>query len=297
MKIWNKISDRFLEFKKHPVTSNNEFKALFRYIQFNVFCRISNQIVYAWIKNLKFYARQGDAGIVGNIYFGLYEFEESIFLIHFLEKEDIFLDIGANVGHYSILMSGINRCISIAIEPVPDTFNQLQNQIKLNGLENLIISKNIGISNSIGTLFFSNDRGTMDSIVNENYDKKVLVQVSTIDEIIGSDAPIAVKIDVEGYEKFVLEGAKKTLQNNKLKIVILELNQSGEKFGMHDNDLYLIMLSYGFKPFRYDYYLRKIILLDGYNKEQFNTIFVRDTNFVSKRVLNSKKIKIINKYF
>lgn len=79
-----------------------------------------------WIHGPQFYARKGDAGIVANNYFGLFEFEDSMFALQFLRSQDTFLDVGANLGHYSILVSGIHNCSSIAIEPIPSTFQQLK---------------------------------------------------------------------------------------------------------------------------------------------------------------------------
>ena len=43
-------------------------------------------------------ARKGMTGASGNIYFGLHEFEEMGFLLHFLREEDLFIDIGAYIG-------------------------------------------------------------------------------------------------------------------------------------------------------------------------------------------------------
>lgn len=297
MKVIKKIKEKQKQFLVHPVTKGNESKALYRYVLFNVKNKIVKQIIYKWIEGLKFIARKGDAGIVGNIYFGLYEFEESIFLLHFIEKEDIFLDIGANIGHYSLLMSGVKKCKSIAVEPVPETFKQLVNQVDLNNLGTLILPLNIGVSSSNGELFFSTDKGTMNSIVNKDYGNSIKVKVSTIDDLSEHNMPIAIKIDVEGYEKFAFMGAQKTLANPLLKVIIVELNESGIKHGIKDDEIYSEIVKFGFKPFSYDAINRKLTPLDSYNKHKFNTLFIRDIEYVNERVSSSKKIKIKNKLF
>jgi FkbM family methyltransferase len=292
MKAIRKIKEKYKQFKIHPITKGNEFKGLYRYISFNIKNKFINEIHYNWIEGLQFVASKGDAGIVGNIYFGLYEFDESIFLLHFMEKEDLFLDVGANVGHYSLLLSGLKRCKSIAIEPVPKQYNQLQKLLNLNRLETLIDARNIGISNAEGTLYFSTDRSTMDRVVSEKYKNSVSVGVVTIDSIFSDVFPIAIKIDVEGYEKYALDGASKTLQNENVKVIILELNQSGLKYGFDDSIIYKTILGYGFRPFSYNPVHRKLIQLESYNTHQFNTIFVKDENFVANRLLKSRKISI-----
>lgn len=291
-KIKKRLVQRYNQFKKHPVTKGKELSGLFRYINFNIRNRIFSSITYNWIGNLKFIARKGDAGIVGNIYFGLYEFEESIFLLHFLNRNDLFLDIGANVGHYSLLASGINKCKSIAIEPVPKTYDKLILNVELNNLNNIIETKRIGVSNKEEVLLFSTDRGTMDCIVDVNYLNSISVKVCTIDQIVKDKIPTAIKIDVEGYEKFVLEGAKKTLSSNTLKVLIIELNQTGQIYNIKDTEIFEIIKSYGFKPIAYNPELRAIIPLSNYNIHKFNTIFIRDEAFVSNRLINGNKIKI-----
>lgn len=297
MKVIKKIKEKRKQFLFHPVTNNNEIKAIYRYVLFNLKNKIVKQITYNWIEGLKFIARKGDAGIVGNIYFGLYEFEESIFLLHLIENEDIFIDIGANVGHYSLLMSGVKKCKSIAVEPVPETFKQLVKHVKLNNLEKLISPLNIGVSDSDGALFFSIDKGTMNRIVNKDYANAVKVKVSTIDSLSENNIPIAIKIDVEGYEKYALTGAQKTLANPLLKVIVAELNESGAKHGIKDDEIYSEITKFGFKPFSYDAISRKLTPLDNFNKHKFNTLFIRDIEFVNERVNRSKKIKIKNKLF
>jgi FkbM family methyltransferase len=297
MKVIKKIKEKYKQFLTQPVTKDNEIKAIYRYVLFNVKNKMTRQITFNWIEGLKFIARKGDAGIVGNIYFGLYEFEESIFLLHLIEKEDVFIDIGANVGHYSLLMSGIKKCKSIAVEPVPETFKQLVKQVELNNLGELITLLNIGVSDSDGELFFSTDKGTMNRIVNKNYENLVKVKVSTIDALSENNIPIAIKIDVEGYEKHALMGAQKTLSNHVLKVIIVELNESGVKHGIKDDEIYSEIVKFGFKPFSYDAINRKLIPLLSYNKHKFNTLFIRDIEYVKERVSGSKKIRIKNKLF
>lgn len=295
-KTYKKIKRRFLEFKKNPLTEKTYFFALARYLFFNTFYK-KKELKFNWIENLKLKIKKGDAGIVGNYYYGLYEFEESIFLLHFIEKDDYFLDIGANLGHFSLLLSGVKKCKSIAIEPLPDVYNNFVKLIKLNKLENLIEPLNIGLSNVESNLYFSTDKSTMNCIVDESYKNKLKIQVKTIDGIIKNEIPIAIKIDVEGYEKFVFDGAKKIMSNSNLKILIVELNNSGIKYGIDDDEIYKTISNYGFKPYSYNFKSKKLIELDGYNKHKFNTLFIRDISFVEKRLENELRIKILNKFY
>lgn len=170
-KVFNKIRLRNKQFGQHPITKNRRIKALIRYLVFNFLNQFKTSIKYDWIDDLKFYARKGDAGIVANIYYGLYEFDESIFMLHYLRSTDTFLYVGANIGHYSLLASGIKKCKTISIEPVPGTFERLKKQIRLNRLESKITALNLGVGNECSLLHFSVDKNVMNRIVDSSYPK------------------------------------------------------------------------------------------------------------------------------
>jgi FkbM family methyltransferase len=287
MYILNKIKERKRQFAKHPVTKKHFYRAATSYVLFHIASRFKKQITYKWINGLKIHVRRGDAGIVGNIFLGLYEFCESGFLLHFLREDDLFLDIGANLGHYSLLASGIKKCKTIAVEPVPVTYHQLYRQIELNSLSRKITAFNIGVGDIETTLLFSTDRGTMNRIVEKEYHSSVEISVQTIDQLCKDQVPSLLKIDVEGFEKFALEGSIATLKNTNLKAVIIEINFSNSNFGVKNNEIVEIMTINGFSPYKYEPHFRKLTLLKDYNKEQFNTIFIRDEEFVKKRILQS----------
>ncbi|MFB9271733.1 MULTISPECIES: FkbM family methyltransferase [Flavobacteriaceae] len=293
-RAFRKIRKRAKQFKKHPITKRNRARALMSYIFFNIVVLFKNEIIYNWLGGLKIYIRKGDAGIVGNLYFGLYEFNESMFLLHFLREDDVFLDIGSNLGHYSLLASGIHKCKSIAIEPIPKTYKQLLRQINLNNLAGYIKALNIGVSSENLEMYFSTNRGTMNRIVTKGYNNSIKIPVKTVDSIINEDINL-IKIDVEGYEKFVLLGCKETLQKSSLKAIIIEINESGNIYNIKNEEIENILFAHGFIPFKYDPINRKLINLNSYNKEQFNTIFIRDYEFVKERILKSKSINIWNK--
>ncbi len=287
-----RIKRHYRRLQKHPLTNEETYLALLRYLSLNIKMRFIDEQVVNWMGSLKLYLRKGDAGLVANFYYGLYEYEESLFLLHFLQEDDLFMDVGANLGHFSIVLSGIKKCNSIAIEPVPSTYNQLRRNIELNNLGNRIEAFQLGVGEKKDLLYLSTDRNTMDRIVTSTYKKSVKVPIKTIDEISECNVPVALKIDVEGYELFALKGAERVLSSSSLKVIILELNKSGEKYGIDDDSVYELLLNYGFKPYEYNVKTRKLVSLKTYNTHKFNTIFIREITYVEERVANSEKIKI-----
>ena len=272
--IIKKIKKRFLKFKSHPVTKSNPYGALFRYLLFNLGAIINNKPkVYRWVNGLKFYAQKGDAGIVPNIYFKLFDFEDSKFILDTLTNEDIFIDIGANVGHFSMLAAS-KKCEVHAFEPIPTTFKKLQKNIELNNLEVNLYNKGVGAEN--GVLNFSTENGVMNSVVNDiNIASKEIDVVKLDDELIMIQ-PSMLKIDVEGYEWFVLQGAKSILKSTNLKYILIELNESGAKFSITDTQIHELLLENSFYPYSYDYNDKVLKKITTYRKDKFNTLYVKE---------------------
>ena len=68
-KIQKRLLQRYLQFTEHPLTKGRAYLALWRYVSFHLVIRFKSKIIYNWIGHLKFIARKGEAGIVGNIYY------------------------------------------------------------------------------------------------------------------------------------------------------------------------------------------------------------------------------------
>jgi hypothetical protein len=106
-----------------------------------------------------------------------------------------------------------------------------------------------------------------------------------------------VKIDVEGYEMPVLEGAKKTLQKPTLSAVIMELNGSGNRYGYDESRILERMFEYGFKACSYSPFDRTLINREGKNRDSGHTLFIRDTSFVEERIRTSPKVVVYARQF
>ena len=252
-------------------------------------------MVFDWIDGAKVLVRHGDTGITGNVYCGLHEFSDMAFLLHLLKPEDNFLDVGANVGSYTILASSVIGAQTCSVEPVPSTFSRLEFNVKLNDLEGQVTCLNIGLGDQAGELKVSSDLDTMNHIVadNEDAESTVTVPISTLDEII-HQTPLLIKIDVEGYETPVLHGGQGVLTNEKLCAVIMELNGSGDRYGFDEKEILTLMSGYGFETFSYDPFQRKLHNLSGKNLSAGNTLFIRNVEFVRDRLLSAKKIDVNN---
>jgi hypothetical protein len=89
--------------RRHPLTRNAPVAAIVRFAGWQVASRMRTEIVVDWIGGAKLAVRRGMTGATGNIYCGLHEFAEMGFLLHLLRPGDVFVDVGANVGSYTVL--------------------------------------------------------------------------------------------------------------------------------------------------------------------------------------------------
>lgn len=279
----------------HPLGKRHPFKSLLRFVVWQLQSMISPSklISKSFIKPVRFYARKGLTGITGNIYVGLHEFNDMAFLLHFLRTDDYFFDIGANVGSYSLLASGVCNAKSITIEPVVSTFELLTQNIALNQLEHKVRLINSGAGAEMGMISFSCAEDTTNHVINENEAgiANIKASVITIDSLLTDGQPLLIKIDVEGYETEVLKGMKETLSTSSLKAIIIELNGSGSRYGFDEKNIHELLMLNNFKPYNYDPFTRLLTELPLYG--DYNTIYCRDLDFVNNRLEHATGIKIM----
>jgi FkbM family methyltransferase len=241
-----------------------------------------------FIGDSRFIVKRGRTGLTGNLYYGLHEFEDMAFILHFLRNSDTFIDIGSNVGSYSILATGVKCAQTISFEPVPSTFDLLSQNKSINPHKEKWRIENCGLGDSESTLFFSVDRDTMNSVVDSNYlGKKLPIKVITLDNYckVNSISPTVLKIDAEGFDENVILGAKKIISDYNLKAIIIESNSDTVKKILEENNF----KEYSYYPFTRELFINK--------SKEGNSLYIKDIKFVLDRVKGSPKINILGKSF
>ena len=95
----------------HPLAQRRLIKTFYRYIYFHLRYRNNDEIVIPYINN-KLIIKKGQGG-QSNYFTELEDYEEMLFLAHYINKEDTFIDIGANVGAYTILVAILFKTYSL----------------------------------------------------------------------------------------------------------------------------------------------------------------------------------------
>jgi FkbM family methyltransferase len=231
-------------FLGHPLWEGKRFSPFLRFAQLQLSYALGREgTPQHWFNGLVLPLRRGDTGLTGNFYLGLHEFDTMAFTIHLLDAGDLFLDIGANLGSYSLLASGVCGARSIAFEPVPTTAKRLDEIIAINKLDHLIDARQLALTSPVNAnkpLLFSTDRGCMNAFVDSSYPgSTTTTAVSTLDLQCQGLAPTLLKIDVEGFENDLLQGASQTLAQPSVLAVIIEgqtqaVNRQFQELGFVD---------------------------------------------------------------
>ena len=136
---------------------------------------------------------------------------------------DTFLDVGANIGLYSMLFASLDKGLSIhAFEPSPTTFRELERNIALNSLDH-IQTYQLAVSDLQRQVEFgivhelSGANSVLDTTIHDTgkFTRRVQVEAVRLDDkLFLTGRRICVKIDVEGHEHRVLDGMSRLLQEN-----------------------------------------------------------------------------------
>ena len=226
----------------------------------------------------------GMTGATGNIYCGLHEFEDMALLLHVLGEKDRFVDVGANIGSYTILAAGVRGAQVRAFEPVPQTFAKLVRNFRVNGIEALAVGEQLAAGEARGILRFTADRDTMNQVAAEGYSGNVIeVPVRPLDELLAEFPAVMWKVDVEGFEEQVLRGAGIVLRHPDLRVVLLEGSSP---------EISSTMVAAGFSRGTYNPWQRSFCLTPESNASN-NNLWIKDVDHLTARCISSPAISVL----
>lgn len=118
------------------------------------------------------------------------------------------VDVGANIGYYALILASLAGPEGrvICLEPDPDNLRELNMNVRNNRLERNVVIKSTAAGDFEGTIGF--EAGTNGRVTQNG---EVTVQVTKLDSL-GLAKCDAIKVDVEGYEGAVLDGARETIE-------------------------------------------------------------------------------------
>jgi FkbM family methyltransferase len=207
-------------------------------------------------------ARNAGVSFASGLYwngFENYEPATSRTLRFFFERVSTFVDVGANIGFYSLLAGHWNPGLRVlAFEPVPEIFAQLEANIRANGLEGRVTAYELALSDATGsaTFYLPPSDATADcemtgTLVDDGWQHRkqspqIEVRTSRFDDL-EREHPVKVdliKIDVEDFEAAALLGMQATIQRDRPFIVCEILPRE------HGNrETLKVIQSFGYTPY------------------------------------------------
>lgn len=287
---------------KHPLNRRrvpDGFGALSRVFRWQVASRLlpDAEFVLPFANGSRLRVSRGMVGATGNWYGGLDEPDEMGFLLHVLRAGDCFLDIGANVGSYTVLATTVPGVTGVAFEPVPATFGRLTDNLILNGATERFEARQCGVGDAAGLLRFTTGLDSMNFVVPDDHPDEgtVSVPVVRLDDVLPVCAGrLVAKIDVEGFESAVLAGGADSFASDAFLAVIMETNGSGARYGVSDADLFDRMAALGFAPYHYDALARALSPARPGDPGRINTLFLKDADLVAQRTRDAPRAKLVN---
>jgi FkbM family methyltransferase len=195
---------------------------------------------------------------------GHFEHRELDFLGVYLQPGDTALDVGANIGAFAAVMG---RAVAPdgrvhAFEPLPDSFRRLGRNLHLNGLKTVIANQlavGAGLEKTDLSLFgpgYESWATTVPRTIDEGSLKidpseTITVAATSIDRYCakeGIDHIAAMKIDVEGGEPSVLEGAQNLLEARAIELVLIEVSDNTLPEGTSSHEIVELLEGHGLRP-------------------------------------------------
>jgi FkbM family methyltransferase len=285
MKLLSKTTKLIQSVISHPLNEGQELRALARFLSWQVRSRLTSPTTTSFIDDTRLLLWRTGSGATGNIYFGLAEWIEMSFALHLLRPKDLFVDVGANLGSYTVLAAGAAGANVVCFEPIAATRERLVANIAVNNIQHLVEVHSVGIGETSGNKTFSTDMDAMNRIVADDEPGESL-PIRSLDDVLAGRRPRLIKIDVEGFELDALKGARETLAAPETTALIIEIWQE------QSSDVLRLLDKSGFKLVNYDPLSRRLVPAD---KIKQNGIFVRDIDMTEKVVQSSRTYRTLSR--
>ncbi|MFN0111793.1 MAG: FkbM family methyltransferase [Blastocatellia bacterium] len=230
----------FSEIWTHPANRKAPYQALINAIHWQITKRMTGRpsdISYHGLK-LRCYPDSHSASRA--VYFsGLPDYREMRFILDFLRPGDQFIDVGANIGLYTLLaLSAVGPTGYVhSFEPNPTVVRVLNESLQLNSADNVAVHE-IGLADTEGVVAFSmtEDDCTAHIVEQSASSARTEIPIGRLDRILDSVPYAMAKFDIEGYEPFAIRGASRLLQEHNPPVMLIEMAGYSERYGITTPD-------------------------------------------------------------
>jgi len=202
---------------------------------------------------------------------GAYEPFETELMKKEIKKGDVVLDLGANIGYYTLIFAKLvgEEGKVFAFEPEPDNFSLLKKNVEINGYKNVTLLQK-AVSDKTGKLKLYIDKDciachSIYPLPPQDGSQSIEIEAIRLDDYFENyDGKIDfIKMDIEGAEKEAIQGMSSLLKKNKNVKIVSEFNPPTLKQGGIEPEEYLELLTgFGFKLYEVSEQEKKIKPVD-----------------------------------
>lgn len=189
-----------------------------------------------------------------------HDWDTAQIITKFLREGDTFVDVGANIGLYTLPASQIvgEAGSVIAFEPSPVNRARLKENLELNAVKNVRLEA-CALGEKEGNLAFSDE----DALAHVKLAGEGLkVPVRAYDEIAPQIEVAMMKVDVEGFELSVFRGAEKAMKAGLLPVIVFEMNNSFLRYDLNAEEILDFLKAQNYRIGRYEHNTRSIVFHD-----------------------------------
>lgn len=279
----------------HPNCKNQQIQSVFKFFGWQVYKRLMRRYLdIQVIPGVKIRCYPDSYSSAAALYCGLYDYNDMNFLLRYLQPQDSFLDIGANVGIYTLLAaSKIKSGAIYSFEVLPKNYARLEENLKLNQF-NQVKTYAVAISDSTGTIALNlADGDCKASVIAKASDNTILVPTDTLDNLIQEEfLPnlTLAKMDIEGAEILAFKGAASLLKQQRPLVWILEILNDTNDLAHQEQNVVDLLQSYGYGLYHYNADTNQILPIALHQKQGNNVLAIAEeaVDFVRHRLTDIK---------
>jgi FkbM family methyltransferase len=192
-------------------------------------------------------------GILGVLILGTYEPLETGLVKKEIKKGEVVLDIGANIGYYTLIFARLvgGEGKVFAFEPDPTNFSLLKKNVELNGYKNVVLVPKAVSNKTEKIRLYLSKNNKADHRIYDAHDGRQSIEIEAIrldDYFKNYDGEIAfIKMDIQGAEGGALQGMFNLLKkNNDVKIAMEFLPIGLKRFGTEPEECLKLLTASGF---------------------------------------------------
>lgn len=260
MKIFQFITDLL----SHPANRSQRWQIIYKTLYWQLFSRITNTSLDIDYHGLKLRCYRSSTAATRALYYsGMPDYWEMRFMQAYLKPGDTVLDIGANVGVYSLFMRTLvtESGFVHAFEPNPITAQRLNENCAINNLANIKLH-NVGCSEQQNKIRFCTEGdASVAHIPSLDNMQAGDIEISTIrlDTYLEAQHFAMAKLDIEGYEPFAIRGMKNWLANNNPPVMQVEMAGLANIHGITTDQFIAELAKLGYDTMIYEPASNKLI--------------------------------------